>query len=148
MRIMLVRQIVRVDDLRLGRADDGLEFLDKVRMAGILDCGTAVVEQVAGAIFGNGSRLLLLLRPHQAHLLVAVVRIEVVPRTARAIGHSHAGEPLIGLAKAAQDSVHRADGDIILMGHDGHFSRPRNCGLGLHAIGDEQLRVRVLQLHH
>jgi hypothetical protein len=89
---------------------------------------------------------LLLLEPsHVDHLRVGVLLVFEVARTAAAVRHRDAGEPLVLLLKALKDAVVGHDFEVVLMGADAEVRRPLDGALGRRPVGNEHLGPFGLQ---
>jgi hypothetical protein len=117
---VLVREVVCVHELRLRGRQDVHKVGQRIRVLRVAQLARRVVEQELCRILADDSGLLLLLPAHGHHLLVGVVRVETVPRAARAVRAGDAGEPPVREAEALEDPVVGHDLKVILMRADAH----------------------------
>ena len=135
--VVLVGQVVGVDELGVGCAQDRQMSSTGCRLPRVFDDLAGIIQQHLGGILADDGGFLLLFEAHHAHFFVGVIFIEVVPRRAAPIGHDHAGEPQIFLLEALQDRRGSHDLDIVLVGADRHVGGARQGLLDGQPIGDE-----------
>ena len=124
MRVVFVGEVVRVNHLRPGRRKDRPQVSGVVAVARFFHGRTGIIELRHERVLGDDGCLTLLLGAHDLHLLVGVVGILVGSRTAGAVGHRHAAEPLLRLLVAGEDAVQRHHLEVILVRADTEMRRP------------------------
>ena len=111
------------------------------------DGAARVVELNHRRIAPDGGGSVLLLATNCHHLFIRKSRIRTTARTARAVGASHATEPLIVAGKAVEDAVKCHELEIVLMRPDAEMSDTGERVNEWFAIWNIDFRRRLMQLH-
>ena len=101
---------------------------------------------LAGVLADVGG-LALLQHAHLQHLLVGEIAVDAGARTARAVGHHHAGEPLVLAAEAFRHAVVGHDFDIVLVRGDAQVSSAGKGGVWRDTVGHKKIRGGFVELH-
>ncbi len=148
MRVVFVREVVRVDDGRLGQRDQGHEVFHGFPGRRVLYPRTRVIQQHRRRILADHRRLLLLLEAHLAHGLVGIIRVDIVPGRAGAVGDHHARVPQVDLLEALEDTRERHNLQVVLVRAHGHVGRAGERGLRGQAVRHVDFRSLELEMHN
>jgi hypothetical protein len=146
-RIVLVRQVVQVDELRPGRAQDALQILDHRSLIWIFYLSAGEAELDLAGVLAHISRFALLRQAHLLHLFIGRIAVNAGSRAAGAIGRHHAREPFLFPAKTLGDAVVGHDLDVVLVRGDGEVRGACQGGFGRQAIGNEEVRIGIIKPH-
>ena len=117
-RLMLVREVVRIEMLRLCPSDKVGKFFDDLVIARVLDLLGRVREHCQKAVLPHRRRLLLFDDAHRLHLFVRIVGVKTAPRTPRAVRHDDGAEPLVLIPETLHNGRVRHKFNVVLMRGD------------------------------
>ena len=117
-RLMLVREVVRIEMLRLCPSDTVGKFFDDFGIASVLYLFGRVPEQKKKAVLSHTSRLLLFDDAHFLHLFVRIVGVKPASRTPSTVRHDDRAEPLVLIPETLHNGRVRHKFNVVLMRGD------------------------------
>ena len=140
--IVLVGRVVQVDVLGLRRPRRIASRSSTTAVSfGFFTSRAGEGELDLAGVLAHVGGLALLEHAHLLHLLVGVIAVDTGARAAGAVGHHHAGEPLVLAAEALGDAVVGHDLDIVLVRGDAEMRGAREGGVGRVPSGTKKSAV-------
>ena len=136
-RVVFVREVVRVNDFRMRCGENRFEVIAKLRAVGALGGSARIVELDHDPVASDSGGLALLLAASFHHLRVAELRVGAGASAARAVGARDAAKPFDIAVVAGRDAVEGHELEVVLVRADAQVRDARERGFKRLAVGDE-----------
>ena len=133
-RIMLVRNVVRIDETGLCRAEDLDEFRDDALVGRIFDLFGRMPQKDLCTVFPDKRRFLLFGDADRLHVLVGKIGIQPVARAARSVRRHDGAEPLVRPSETLGYGRICHKLDVILMCRDRKMRRAGKSNFFLRSV--------------